>query len=204
MDIEKLLEELKIALGEEDVQEETLVDVPAEAQAAPELDPVEQSVVEPVKEPMFKDTMSLADTFDAKAKIARALDNLKVAIDEFKDATSEKVDLINDGNLLTEIEGLDRAVEGIETALAAGELLASELNDPFNAELPAAEEMPEEELTIEDPNEHDLPNEDEETEEEEEGPGEDFNLGAGFPLFKDEREQAEKERLEAAGVEEEE
>ena len=197
MDIEKLLEELKIALGEEDVQEETLVDE-APAEEAPELEPVEQAVLEPEAEPKeepFKDSMSLADTFDAKAKIARALENLKSAIDEFKDATAEKVDLINDGNLLTEIEGLDRCVEGIETALAAGELLATELNDPFNAELPAAEELPEEELTIEDPNEHGLPNDEEE--EEEEDYVRDFNLGAGFPIFKDEREdfEANKEDL---------
>lgn len=185
--ISELLEELKMALGEDDVQEETLVDVPAEQVEEPEITPVEQAELSQ-PEP-FKDSMSLADTFDAKAKIARALDNLKSAIEEFKDATSEKVDLINDGNLITEIEGLDRAIEGIETALAAGELLSSELNDPFNAELPEAPEvMPEEELTIEDPNEHDLPDEEDE---EDEGPGEDFDLGAGFTLFKDEREEAE-------------
>lgn len=196
MDIEKLLEELKIALGEEDVQEETLVDEAPEAEIEAPAEPTEEAPVEPVEEPKeapFKDSMSLADTFDAKAKIARALENLKIAVDEFKDATAEKVDLINDGNLLTEIEGLDRTIEGIETALAAGELLPTELNDPFNAELPAAEEMPEEELTIEDPNEHDLPQEEEE---EEEGPGADFNFEGGFPLFKDEREAHEQELID--------
>lgn len=179
----EVLEELRLALGEEDVKEETLVDVPAEPVIEPEA--VEAPVLtEPVEEP-FKDSMSLADTFDAKAKIARALDNLKTSIEEFKDATAEKVDLIQDGNLIAEIEGLDRAIEGIETALAAGELLSSELNDPFKAELPEAPEvLPEEELTVEDPNEHDLP-EDEDEEEREEV---DFNLGAGFPLFKDDRE----------------
>ena len=189
MNIQELLGELKIALGEEDVQEETLVDVPAETEA---VEPVEKAVLE---EPQFNDSMTLADTFDAKAKIARALDNLKSAINDFKDATSEKVDLINDGNLVAEIEGLDKAITGIETALAAGELLKSELNDPFNTELPGepeAADLPEEELTLEDPNEHDLPAEDEDEEEE----VSDFNASAGFPLFKDEREAEESNEEE--------
>ena len=191
MDIDKLLEELNLALGEEDVKEDTLVDEAPEAELALEepaapAEPEEQ----PKEEPAFKDSMSLADTFDAKAKIARALDNLKASIEEFKDATAEKVDLINDGNLLTEIEGLDRTIEGIETALAAGELLPSALNDPFNAELPEEPEFNEEELHLEDDNEHDLPEEDDdEAEEEEETPEVDFNEVGGLTLLKDQRDE---------------
>ena len=191
MDIDKLLEELNLALGEEDVKEDTLVDEAPEAEPALEepaapAEPEEQ----PKEEPAFKDSMSLADTFDAKAKIARALDNLKASIEEFKDATAEKVDLINDGNLLTEIEGLDRTIEGIETALAAGELLPSALNDPFNAELPEEPEFNEEELHLEDDNEHDLPEEDDdEAEEEEETPEVDFNEVGGLTLLKDQRDE---------------
>lgn len=194
MDIDKLLEELNLALGEEDVKEDTLVDEAPEAEPALEepAAPVEPEEA-PKEEPTFKDSMSLADTFDAKAKIARALDNLKASIEEFKDATAEKVDLINDGNLLTEIEGLDRAIEGIETALAAGELLPSALNDPFNTELPelpAEPEFNEEELHLEDDNEHDLPEEDDdEAEEEEETPEVDFNEVGGLTLLKDQRDE---------------
>ena len=156
MEIDKLLEELELTLGkaeavseeevkEDAVAEEEIQDVAPEAEVA--LEKEEAEAEEPV-EPAFNDTMSLADTFDAKARIARALEALQGAVEEFKNATADKVDLIKDAVLLNSIEGLDLAVEAIESALAAGELLKSELNDPFNAELPdnETEEEPEEEF----------------------------------------------------------
>lgn len=165
-DIEKLIEDLEQALGKAEITEETtsedavaeeeITDEAPEAEVAlepeaPAEEPKEEVKEEPKeepKEPTFNDTMSLADTFDAKARIARALEALQGAVEEFKDATADKVDLIKDALLLNSIEGLDLAVEAIESALAAGELLKSELNDPFNAELPdnETEEEPEEEF----------------------------------------------------------
>lgn len=161
-DIEKLIEDLEQALGKAEITEETtsedavaeeeITDEAPEAEVAlepeaPAEEPKEEVKEEPA-EPAFNDTMSLADTFDAKARIARALEALQGAVEEFKDATADKVDLIKDALLLNSIEGLDLAVEAIESALAAGELLKSELNDPFNAELPdnETEEEPEEEF----------------------------------------------------------
>ena len=161
-DIEKLIEDLEQALSKAEITEETtsedavaeeeITDEAPEAevaleQEAPAEEPKEEVKEEPA-EPAFNDTMSLADTFDAKARIARALEALQGAVEEFKNATADKVDLIKDAVLLNSIEGLDLAVEAIESALAAGELLKSELNDPFNAELPdnETEEEPEEEF----------------------------------------------------------
>ena len=166
MDIDKLIQDLEEALGkaeetdkevvseevnedevkEDAVAEDNLQDEAPEAEVAleqPEEEPA--PAPEEPEEPAFNDTMSLADTFDAKARIARALEALQGAVEEFKNATADKVDLIKDALLLNSIEGLDMAVEAIESALAAGELLKSELNDPFNAELPDNEE-PEEEF----------------------------------------------------------
>lgn len=166
MEIDKLLEELELTLGkaeavseeevkEDAVTEEEIQDVAPEAEVA--LEKEEEPEAEEPAEPAFNDTMSLADTFDAKARIARALEALQGAVEEFKNATADKVDLIKDAVLLNSIEGLDLAVEAIESALAAGELLKSELNDPFNAELPDApveeektetEEEPKEEMAV--------------------------------------------------------
>lgn len=108
IDTKKLIEELD-SLLKSDMAEETLQDEVA-------------TVEEPVQ-PQFNDTMSLADTFDAKAKIARALENLKQAVEEFKEATSEKVDLIQDNILMQQIEGLDEVLVGIEQALVDGSML---------------------------------------------------------------------------------
>ena len=128
INIEKLLEDINGILGEEQLEDEIQPEV------APE-----------VTEPEFNDTMSLADEFDAKARIARALEALQAAVDEFKDATAEKVDLIADAKLLQEIEGLDVAVKNVEEALRGGSnLLGTELNDPFNTELPGEEAVVEE------------------------------------------------------------
>jgi len=205
-DIAKLIEDLEQALGKAEITEETtsedavaeeeITDEAPEAEVAlepeaPAEEPKEEVKEEPA-EPAFNDTMSLADTFDAKARIARALEALQGAVEEFKDATADKVDLIKDALLLNSIEGLDLAVEAIESALAAGELLKSELNDPFNAELPdnETEEEPEEEFVPVQPVEN---LEDDEEEEELDPVAMAFETGeksfadlAGMDLFKEE------------------
>ena len=153
MEIKKLIEELK-QLTEEDMPEINLQDdiepeEPAEVIEAPVQEPAPE-------EPKIVDTMTLADQFDAKAKIARALENLKLAVEEFKDATAEKVDLIDDNVLLQEIEGLDTAVEAVATALASGNVLGdTELNDPFKAQQPAEDVAIEEEPAAETEDEED-------------------------------------------------
>jgi len=204
-DIAKLIEDLEQALGKAEITEETtsedavaeeeITDEAPEAEVALESEAPAEEPKEEVKEPAepaFNDTMSLADTFDAKARIARALEALQGAVEEFKDATADKVDLIKDALLLNSIEGLDLAVEAIESALAAGELLKSELNDPFNAELPdnETEEEPEEEFVPVQPVEN---LEDDEEEEELDPVAMAFETGeksfadlAGMDLFKEE------------------
>lgn len=158
------------------VDEEILSDIPAEE---PEIQP---EVEEPVNG--LEDNMSLADTLDAKTKIARALENLKIAIDEFKEASAEKVDLLKDELLLGGIAGLDDQVKAIEAALAAGSNILgdSELNDPFKTELPAEPEIGEEE------SEETSEIEDEESEEDD-GEIADFDVEAGFDLLGGEAEQ---------------
>lgn len=142
MDIKTLLESLnKLNEEAELLGEETLIDTPAEET---EHDAVVETPKE-IKKVEFTDTMTLADTLDAKAKIAKALENLKDSVEEFKNATAEKVDIMKDAALIQQIEGLDVTIEGIEAILAEGILMKSELNDPFRAELPTeAEEQQEE------------------------------------------------------------
>lgn len=165
MNIKKIIEEID-ELTKEPTSEEVLQDIPAE---------------EPEVAPTFNDGMSLADTFDTKAKIARSLENLKQAVEEFKEATAEKVDLLQDELLLGEIEKLGETIQGIELALASGSnLLGSELNDPFKSELPQAEEQPaEEEAPAEEKTEE------EESDEDAEFDGEDYDFDdeAGLNLF---------------------
>lgn len=173
-DIKRLIEELKLL--EDDIAEINLQD---------EIEPEEpaQVIDEPNEEkpheekPVFGDNMSLADQFDAKARIARALEALKAAVDEFKDATAEKLDLLQDQDLTTGIEKLDSIVVEIEAALAGGSQILgnSELNDPFKPELPEApEEAPEAEEK-----------EDDEAEDEEEEEEYDFDAEAGLDLLGD-------------------
>lgn len=151
-------------LTEDAVEEEVLQDIPEE---------------EPETAPAFNDGMSLADTLDAKTKIARALENLEAAIEEFKNATAEKIDLLKDELLLAGQEELDACIDNIKNALANGSNILDTntgLNDPFKAELPAEEEPVGEET--------------EEAEEIEEEPGveSDFDNEAGLDLFGDEAE----------------
>ena len=137
MDIKELIESIN-KLSEDAVGEDILTDIPEQ---------------EPEVAPAFNDGMSLADTLDAKTKIARCLENLKQAVDEFKEATAEKVDLLKDELLLGGIENLGNVIQEIELALASGSnILGSELNDPFKTELPAEPEQPAEE-TEEEPDE---------------------------------------------------
>ena len=167
MDFKKILEEIN-KFAEEDVNEVELKD---------EIIPEEQpEVIEPA-EPTFNDTMSLADQFDAKARIARALEALQGAVQEFKDATAEKVDLLQDQALMQGISALDQQVADLETALASGSKILGDasLNDPFKPELPAETEQT---------GDLDQEAEDEESEEEEEDEEEyDFDAEAGLDLF---------------------
>ena len=172
MNIKKLIEEIN-KLSEEDVNEVTLQD---------QIEPAEPAeLIEPEK-PAFNDNMSLADQFDAKARIARALEALKTAVEEFKDATAEKIDLLQDEALLQGIDAIDNDVIALESALASGSQILgnTELNDPFKTDLPAEanelEEEPKAEETDEEP---------EEDEDEEES---DFDELAGLDLLGSEEE----------------
>lgn len=160
MDIKSIIETINKFSEEELMGEEVLQDVPAE---------------EPEIAPAFNDGMSLADTLDTKAKIARCLEALKQSVEDFKEATAEKIDLLKDELLLGGIAHLDEVIVEIEQALAAGSQILgnSELNDAFKAELPQEEEAPTEEVK------------DEETEEEEEETIDtfDFDAEAGLNLF---------------------
>lgn len=168
MSIKKILEEIN-KFAEEDVNEQTLQD---------EITPDEPATV---IEPEFNDTMSLADQFDAKARIARALEALQAAVEEFKAATAEKVDLLQDQALMQGIAGLDEQVAGLETALASGSKILGDtsLNDPFKPELP------DDQTEMEDEETGDLDQEEEESEEdsEEEEEDYDFDTEAGLDLL---------------------
>ena len=178
MDIKKLVEELN-HLMETDIPEDVMHD-----EIEPEVTP--EIVDKPeITKPEFNDTMSLADTFDAKAKIARALENLQSAVEEFKDATAEKVDLIKDNLLLQEIEGLDVAVNGIKNALVTSDLVPeTSLNDPFKTEEPAEDVQIEPEKPVED-NVEETEDQDENPEEDTEEDSEeaDFDAEAGLNLL---------------------
>ena len=179
MDIKHLIEELN-NLMEDDIPEDVLQD---------EIEPEVTPEVKEVEKPDFNDSMSLADEFDAKAKIARALETLEAAVVEFKDATAEKVDLIKDNLLLQEIEGLDLSVEGIKSALISSNLVPeTPLNDPFKAEEPA------ENIEVEEPEVKEEPVESEEepekeAEEEEIASEADFDLQAGLNLLGNKTEE---------------
>ena len=126
--------------------------------------------------------MSLADQFDAKARIARALEALKTAVEEFKDATAEKIDLLQDEALLQGIDAIDNDVIALESALASGSQILgnTELNDPFKTDLPAEANELEEEPKAEETDEE--PEEDEDEEET------DFDELAGLDLLGSEEE----------------
>lgn len=164
MDITKLIEEIN-RLTEQDIDEITLQD---------EIEPEQPAqVIEPATiEPVFNDTMSLADQFDAKARIARALEALQAAVEEFKDATAEKIDLLQDQALNVGIEKLDALMLEIEQALATGSKILgdSELNDAFKPSLPADVQQVTELEPVE-------------AQEEEEVEEYDFNTHAGLDLL---------------------
>lgn len=167
MSIRKILEEIN-KFAEEDVNEVELQD---------EITPEEPATVIEPEQPTFNDNMSLADQFDAKARIARALEALQAAVAEFKEATAEKVDLLQDQALMQGIAALDQQVVDLETALASGSKILgdSSLNDPFKPELPAGES---EETGDLDHAEEEEPQEEEEDEEEY-----DFDAEAGLDLL---------------------
>ena len=170
MEIKDLIKSINI-LAEDITSEDVLQDTPEQ---------------EPEVAPEFNDGMSLADTFDAKAKIARCLENLKQAVEDFKEATAEKVDLLKDELLLEQIEKLDVTVKDIEVALASGSNILgnSELNDAFKTELPAEEETETKEEENSDDSENEDSDDEDEIEEDEDEVGEyDFDDQAGLDLF---------------------
>ncbi len=147
MDLTNLIEELQ-TLIEDEIAEETMVDE------------IEPEVMDITHTAEFNDTMSLADELDARTKVARALENLQAAVEEFKQATAEKVDLLQDSLLLAGVEQLDMVLASITEALASGSSILGDasLNDAFKSPMPATEKELEElsteetEETEEDPN----------------------------------------------------
>ena len=76
---------------------------------------------------------NITDQLNAKTKISRALDVLKEAVDDFKAAVVEELDLIADAELSTTIESLDDITSKI-TSILTGENSVREDNEPVNAE----------------------------------------------------------------------
>lgn len=76
---------------------------------------------------------NITDQLNAKTKISRALDVFKEAIDDFKSAVVEELDLIADAELSTTIESLDDITAKI-TSILTGENSVKEDNEPVNAE----------------------------------------------------------------------
>lgn len=171
--VKKLIEEIN-ALAEQDVNEINLQDEIEPTEPAKVVEPQEDNA--PEEKPVFNDTMSLADEFDAKARIARALEALQDAVEEFKNATAEKIDLLQDQALLNGIDGLDDCVKNLETALASGSKILGdgELNDAFKPQLPAEPEEADVDNTAE---------KDTEDEEDEDEDIVDFDDAAGLDLL---------------------
>ena len=99
---------------------------------------------------------NMTDQLNAKTKISRALDVFKEAIDDFKSAVVEELDLIADAELSATIESLDDITLKI-TSILAGENSVEEDNEPVNTE----EELDRED---EDTEEATAPEEDEDVE----------------------------------------
>ena len=167
MEMKELIRQLKRI--DEDLTEDTIEDT-IEPQQAPEM------------KTELVDGMSIADKLAAKTKIARALEVLKDAINEFKDASVSKLDMLNDNGLISAIETLDLAVTSIEQALAPEQIEdgGTGLNAAF------ADELPDE--PIEEPAEE-TEEEDEEDAEDEDTEEADFDSEAEFNLL----DQAEEE-----------
>ena len=154
----QLLEELQTAI--DGVQEDTLQDVVPEA--TPELQAPKTEIV---------DEITVADKLAIKTKIARSLEYLKDAINDFREAALEKINTLNDPILLGAIEGLETQVASIESCLTQ-EIPNSPLNNVFQPdpvdtvdelEVPAITDEPE------------VDSEDKEIEDEDTESEEDFN-----------------------------
>ena len=124
MDIKKLIEEIN------NLTEDEFVDDFEDAEV--------NTVVEPVE-------TTTTDELDAKVKISRALDVLKQAIEDFKSATIEEIDLVNDSELTTTFEELDAVTnkvtnilsgnnEATDTQLLDDDVLNTEEDDVENVE----------------------------------------------------------------------
>lgn len=126
MNARQLIEELK-KFTEEDFIEDEMVD---------------EFETPAITDSNLTDTTNLADELDAKTKIARALEILKKAVNDFKDATVMEVDLINDSTLMSTIEAIDQEIKTIESSLSGKvEPIAEPIDVPVeNDEMPVDDE----------------------------------------------------------------
>ena len=152
MNIKKLIEEIN------NLTEDELVDDFEDTEVAEVVDTLD-------------DTTNVTDTLDAKVKISRALDVLKDAIDDFKDATIEEIDLVKDADLSVIFEDLDNIISRVTEFLTGKQ---------ENTEIPV--ESTEDEI-------EEVPQEDEEDEENEEDAN--FDDEANLDLFGIEDEEQE-------------
>lgn len=155
MNARQLIEELK-KFTEEDFIEDEMVD---------------EFETPAITDSNLTDTTNLADELDAKTKIARALEVLKKAVDDFKNATVTEVDLINDSTLMSTIEAIDQEIKTIESSLSGkAEPIAEPMDTPMEMdnEQTSDEDSDLEEIDFDDEASLDFfSDEDEETEDEE-------------------------------------
>ena len=161
MNIKKLIEELK-KFTEEDFIEDEMVDE-FETPAITDIN-------------MSDSSHNLADELDAKTKVARALEVLKKAVDDFKNATVMEVDLINDSTLMSTIEAIDEEIKTIESTLSGN---AEPISEPIDVPM----EMPK-----------DIENE--ESDEDENLEEIDFDDEASIDFFSDDEDEENKEDKE--------
>lgn len=157
MNARQLIEELK-KFTEEDFIEDEMVD---------------EFETPAITDSNLTDTTNLADELDAKTKIARALEVLKKAVDDFKNATVTEVDLINDSTLMSTIEAIDQEIKTIESSLSGkAEPIAEPIAEPM--------EMDNEQTSDEDSDLDEI----------------DFDDEASLDFFSDEDEETEDEEDE--------
>lgn len=119
------------------------------------------------------DTPEEVDTtkeLDAKTKISRALDVLKDAIEDFKSATIEELDLISDADLTASFEQLDTITSDIQNIITGKTDTVESEAKPEELETVEDEETEDddlEEVNFDDEATIDLFGDEEETEDEE-------------------------------------
>lgn len=134
MDVRKLIEEINA------ITEDELIDdfEPSEVESFTDI-PVDN-----------QQTGSVADTLDAKTKIAKALEDVKEAIAYFKDITSQELDFVKDAAINFAIETLDTDITTIENALQGNNQEPQEQVDNMELEDVDADQEPENDESNED------------------------------------------------------